>query len=141
MTQRIAIEAIVNHNRSHVWRLFNEPEHITNWNFATDDWRCPRAENDLRAGGRLCYRMEAKDGSSGFDFEAIYDEVVHETSLAYTLTDGRKVATTFEDLGDATQVSTVFEAEAENPVDMQRMGWQAILDNFKRYADGAPPSG
>ena len=135
MTQRIAIEAVVNRCRSDVWRLFNKPEHITNWNFASDDWLCPRAENDLRAGGRLCYRMEAKDGSFGFDFEAIYDEVVHEVRIAYTLTDGRKVATTFEDLGESTRVSTVFEAEAQNAADMQRMGWQAILDNFKRYAE------
>lgn len=137
MTQHIAIEAVVNRRRGDVWRLFNQPEHITNWNFASDDWRCPRAENDLRAGGRLCYRMEAKDGSFGFDFEAIYDEVVSEVKIAYTLTDGRKVETAFEDLGEKTRVSTVFEAERENPADMQRMGWQAILDNFKLYAETA----
>ena len=141
MTEGIAIEAVVNRRRGEVWRLFNRPEHITKWNFASDDWHCPRAENDLRLGGRLCNRMEAKDGSFSFDFEAIYDEVIPESRLAYTLTDGRKVETTFEDLGDATRVATVFEPEGENPADMQRMGWQAILDNFKKYAERASLSG
>ena len=138
MTKRIAIEQVVNRKRSDVWRLFNGPEHIVNWNFASDDWRCPRAENDLRVGGRLCSRMEAKDGSFGFDFEAIYDEVVLESKIAYTMTDGRKAETKFEDLdGDSTRVSTTFDAEQENPAETQRMGWQAILDNFKTYAESA----
>lgn len=137
MSDRIAIEAIVNRKRADVWKVWNEPNHITNWNFASDDWCCPRAENDLRVGGRLCNRMEAKDGSVGFDFEAIYDEVIHETKIAYTMTDGRKAETTFEDLDEKTRVSTVFDAERENPVELQRMGWQAILDNFKQYAESA----
>ena len=137
MSEQIAIEAVVGRNRGEVWKLWNEPEHITNWNFASDDWCCPRAENDLRVGGRLCSRMEAKDGSFGFDFEAIYDEVVPEVKLAYTMTDGRKAETSFEDLGELTRVSTVFEAEQTNPAEMQRMGWQAILDNFKQYAESA----
>lgn len=137
MPQRIAIEQVVNRNRGEVWRLFNDPEHIVNWNFASDDWCCPRAENDLRAGGRLCSRMEAKDGSFGFDFEAIYDEVNHEAKVAYTMTDGRQAETRFEDLGGRTRVSTTFDAEQENPADMQQMGWQAILDNFKQYAESA----
>ena len=137
MTQRIAIEQVVNRNRSDVWRLFNEPKHIVNWNFASDDWCCPSAEADLSVGGRLCYRMEAKDGSFGFDFEAIYDEVIHEAKVAYTMTDGRKAETTFEDLGGSTRVSTTFDAEQENPAEMQRAGWQAILDNFKKYAESA----
>ena len=135
MREKIAIETIVARHRSVVWALWNEPEHITGWNFASDDWRCPRAENDLSAGGRLCYRMEAKDGSFGFDFEAVYDEVIHEAKLAYTLTDGRRVETRFEDAGDATRVSTRFEAEEENAAETQRMGWQAILNNFKQYAE------
>lgn len=137
MTQRISVEAVVNRRRGDVWKLFNEPDHITRWNFASDDWRCPRAENDLRAGGRLCSRMEAKEGSFGFDFEAIYDEVVHEAKLAYTMTDGRKAETSFADLGGQTRVSTTFDPEKENPADMQKFGWQAILDNFKKYAESA----
>jgi len=136
--ERIAIEAIVERKRSEVWALWNEPEHITRWNFASDDWCCPRAENNLRVGGRLLSRMEAKDGSFGFDFEAIYDEVDHEAKLAYTLTDGRRVVTSFEDFGDGTRVSTLFEAEDENSAELQRMGWQAILDNFKQYAETCP---
>ena len=137
MPERIAIEQVVNRERSDVWRLFNEPAHIVNWNFATDEWCCPRAENDLRVGGRLRSRMEARDGSFGFDFEAVYDEVVQESRIVYTMTDGRRAETTFEDLGDATRVATTFDAEQENPADMQRMGWQAILNNFKTYAESA----
>ncbi|MCY4062875.1 MAG: SRPBCC domain-containing protein [Chloroflexi bacterium] len=138
MRERIAIEAIVERKRNEVWALWNEPEHITRWNFASDDWCCPRAVNDLRVGGRLLSRMEAKDGSFGFDFEAIYDEVDHEAKLAYTLTDGRRVETCFADIGDSTRVSTLFEAEDENSAELQRMGWQAILDNFKQYAETSP---
>ena len=137
MTQRISIEAVVNRTRGDVWNFFNLPEYITKWNFASDDWSCPRADNDLRVGGRLCSRMEAKDGSYGFDFEAIYDEVIPEAKLAYTMTDGRQAETSFEDLGDKTRVSTTFDPDKENPADMQKMGWQAILDNFKRYAESA----
>ncbi len=136
-SERILIEAVVKRQRSDVWALWNEPEHITQWNFASDDWRCPRAENDLRVGGRLCSRMEAKDGSFGFDFEAVYDEVLRPSKLSYTLTDGRRVKTCFEDTGGGTRIATEFEAEAENSAEMQRMGWQAILDNFKKYAESA----
>ncbi len=137
MSQKIQIQATVAVSKAKAWTLWTQPQHITNWNFASDDWCCPRAENDLRAGGRLLYRMEAVDGSFGFDFEAIYNEVIHEARVAYTMTDGRLVETTFEVLGDSTRVSTSFDAEQENPVDMQRAGWQAILDNFKRYAESA----
>lgn len=135
MSERIAIEAVVNRPRSDVWMLFNAPEHITQWNFASDDWCCPHAENELEVGGRLCARMEAKDGSFGFDFEGIYDQVAHESKIAYTMPDGRKVETSFEDLEEQTKVRTVFDPETENPAEMQRAGWQAILDNFKKYAE------
>lgn len=137
MPERIAVETFVNRKRGVVWRLFNEPQHIVNWNFASEDWRCPHSENDLRVGGRLCSRMEAKDGSFGFDFEAIYDDVRHEVKLAYTMTDGRQAETEFDDLGDSTRVSTTFDPDLENPAEMQRAGWQAILDNFKHYAETA----
>ena len=135
MGEKIIVEVLVDRERRAVWQFFNQPEHITNWNFASDDWSCPRAENDLRVGGRLCARMEAKDGSVGFDFEAIYDEVIDGSRIAYTMTDGRQAQTTFEDVADSTKVTTRFDAEAINPADMQRAGWQAILDNFKKYAE------
>ena len=135
MSEQIVIESLVNRPRQLVWACYNQPEHIVKWNFASDDWRCPSAEVDLCVGGRLHTRMEAKDGSFGFDFEAIYDEVLDGVLVAYTLSDGRQVQTTFEDRGAGTQVTTRFAAESENPVDMQRAGWQAILDNFARYVE------
>ena len=137
MSEQIVIGSLVNRPRQAVWTCYNQPEHIVKWNFASEDWCCPSAEVDLRVGGRLYSRMEAKDGSFGFDFEAVYDEVQGGVQVAYTLTDGRKVQTTFEDRGAGTLVTTYFEAESQNPVDMQRAGWQAILDNFKRYVESS----
>jgi uncharacterized protein YndB with AHSA1/START domain len=112
------------------------PEHITKWNFASDDWCCPRASNDLKKGGKYAARMEAKDGSFGFDFEAIYDKVDNQKEIAYTMGDGRQAVTTFEDLGGKTKVTTIFDAESQNPVEMQRDGWQAIMNNFKKHVEG-----
>ncbi len=137
MSEKIVVECLVKRSRQFVWTCYNHPEHIVNWNFASADWCCPSAEVDLRAGGRLHTRMEAKDGSMGFDFEATYDEVQDGVRVAYSLTNGRKVQTTFEDRGAGTQVTTCFDAESEHPVDMQRAGWQAILDNFKRYVESS----
>ncbi|MEJ8757794.1 SRPBCC family protein [Pontibacter sp. H259] len=132
----ITITATVAAVISKVWEYYTNPEHITNWNFATEDWQCPTAENDLRVGGKYKARMEAKDGSFGFDFEAIYDEVVDQKKLVYTLGDGRQVTTRFQDLdGTSTKVTTTFDAEMENDIEMQRAGWQAILDNFKKYVE------
>lgn len=131
----ITIQTVIEAPRNRVWECYVQPEHITKWNFASDDWQCPSAENDLRPGGRYTARMEAKDGSFGFDFEAIYDEVKDKEKIVYTLLDNRKVVTTFEEQGHATLVTTHFDAEMENPVDMQRDGWQAILDNFRKYVE------
>ena len=131
----ITVETTVNADVNKVWDSWTKPEHITKWNFAADDWQCPRAENDLRVGGKYAARMEAKDGSFGFDFEAIYDEVVDNEKLTYTMADGRQATTTFEDLGGKTNVKTVFDAEEENSVELQKGGWQAILDNFKKYTE------
>jgi uncharacterized protein YndB with AHSA1/START domain len=128
---KITIQADISANTKKVWDYYTNPEHITKWNFASDDWHCPNAENDLRVGGKLKSRMEAKDGSFGFDFEATYDEVYPGKNIIYTIADGRKVEINFEDLGNKTKVTTIFEAENQNPVEMQRAGWQAILDNFK----------
>jgi len=131
----ITIEALVAGPPEKVWRLYTDPEHITGWNFASDDWCCPSADNDLRVGGLYRARMEAKDGSFGFDFEATYDEVKEPELLSYTIADGRPVTTRFEATDGATKVTTTFEAEGQNPAEMQRAGWQAILNNFKRYAE------
>ncbi|MBC9795944.1 SRPBCC family protein [Sinomicrobium weinanense] len=133
--EQITVKNTVNAPVARVWELWNQPEHITKWNSPSDDWHCPKAENDLKPGGKLHSRMEAKDGSFGFDFEAIYDEVVDHKKIAYTMTDGRRATTHFENLGDKTEVTTVFDPESENPIEMQRGGWQAILNNFKAYAE------
>lgn len=132
---KIKIEATVGAAPNKVWSMWTKPEHITKWNFASPDWQCPTATNDLKVGGKYSARMEAKDGSFGFDFTAIYDEVVDQKKLTYTMEDGRKVTTTFEPVGDKTKVTTVFDAEKSNPEDFQKAGWQAILNNFKSYAE------
>ncbi len=132
---KITIETIISADTKKVWEYYSAPEHITKWNFASDDWHCPSAENDLRTGGKFKSRMEAKDGSFGFDFEGVYDEVVAHKKIAYTMPDGRKVITNFESDGGRTKVTTTFDAENENSVEMQKSGWQSILDNFKKYVE------
>jgi len=132
---KITIETTVSADVKKVWEYWTKPEHITNWNFASDDWHCPSAENDLRVGGKFTSRMEAKDGSFGFDFGGIYDEVIDHERIAYTMGDGRKAITNFKQLGDKTKITTTFDAESENPVEMQKNGWQAILDNFNKYVE------
>lgn len=132
---KITVEATISADRKKVWDFWTKPEHITKWNFATDDWQCPRAENDLRVGGKYFARMEAKDRSFGFDFEAVYNEVIDQKKLTYTMSDGRQATTDFESLDETTKVTTTFDAESVNDVEMQRAGWQAILDNFKKYAE------
>lgn len=135
-TKPITIAANINARIDKVWDYWNNPEHITQWNFASDDWCCPRSSNDLRVGGKLNSRMEAKDGSFGFDFEAIYDEVIEQKRIAYTMLDGRKAITDFSETDGGTHVTTSFDPDTQNPIDMQRDGWQAILGNFKKYVEG-----
>lgn len=135
-TIKITIDTIISATPEKVWEYWTEPKHITHWNFASDDWCCPSAENDLRIGGTYKARMEAKDGSFGFDFEAVYDKVEHLKELSYTMGDGRVATTTFEETDGSTKVITTFDAETENSIDMQREGWQAILNNFKTYTEG-----
>ncbi len=137
MATNITIEATVNAPIERVWAYWNEPEHIKNWAFASDDWHCPASENDLRVGGKFSSTMAAKDGSFSFDFWGIYDEVDTNKYIAYTLGDDRKVSVTFTSDGDSTHIIQIFEAEETNPVEMQQGGWQAILNNFKKYAEGA----
>ncbi len=135
MKKPITVEANISASLEDVWRCYTEPRHIANWNFASSDWHCPDARNDLRVGGEYFARMEAKDGSVGFDLTAVYDEVKPQQKLMYTMTDGRKVITSFLSTGDKVQVTTVFEAEDMNPLDMQKAGWQSILNQFKYYTE------
>lgn len=137
MTTKITVSVTINTPVAKVWDYWTNPEHIIHWNFASDDWHCPKAENDLRVGGRYCARMEAKDGSFGFDFETIYDEIVKNRLIAYTMSDGRQAVTHFESKGDTTDVSTTFDAETENSVELQQQGWQMILNNFKKHAENS----
>ena len=131
----ITVENTINAPVEKVWDYWTKPEHITKWNNASDDWHTPRAENDLRVGGSFTSRMEAKDGSMGFDFGGVYDEVKNNEYLEYTMGDGRKVIITFTGNGNSTKVVEKFDAERTNPVEMQRTGWQNILDNFKKYTE------
>lgn len=133
--EQITVKNKVNAPAGKLWELWNKPEHIVQWNTASPEWHSPRADIDLRPGGRFIIRMEAKDGSFGFDFEGIYDEVIAPERLAYTLADGRKVLIIFRQQGAETEIEETFEAEDQNPIAMQREGWQAILNTFKAYAE------
>ncbi len=119
-----------------VWDYMNDPKHITKWNFANDQWHCPKAENDLRVGGTLKVRMEAKDKSFGFDYIAVYEEIQPERLIRYRLDDGRTVEIVFNQLdAGTTQVIETFEPETQNSREMQRDGWYAILNNFHKYVE------
>ena len=132
----IIVQAVINAPVEQVWKLYSEPEHIVQWNNASNDWHTPRAENDLKVGGKFLYRMEAKDGSSGFDFDGTYEQVKANELIVYSMTDGRKVEVIFMKDDDArTNIATTFEAENTDPIETQRDGWQAILNNFKKYVE------
>lgn len=133
--QKITVETSVKAPIEKVWNVWTTPEHIMQWNKASPDWHTPKAENDLRKGGKFVSRMEAKDGSFGFEFWGIYDEVDHLALISYTMGDGRKAEVSFSAEGNQTKITETFEAESENPIEMQKAGWQAILDNFKKYAE------
>jgi uncharacterized protein YndB with AHSA1/START domain len=133
--QQITVETTVAASVEEVWSAYTTPDDIMQWNFAHDDWCCPRAEVDLRVGGKQVARMEAKDGSMGFDFEGTYEEIEPHKSLVLVLDDGRKSRTAFTESGGKTHVATTFDAEAQNPIEMQRDGWQAILNNFNTYVE------
>lgn len=133
---KITVSVDVNAPVEKVWNCWTSPEHIVQWNTASEDWHTTRATNDLRVGGSFFSRMEAKDGSFGFDFEGIYSVVDNLNTIAYGLADGREVATLFEKIDEnATKVTTIFDAETENPVEMQQGGWQAIANNFKKHVE------
>lgn len=131
----ITVQADVNAPADKVWDLWTTPEHIMQWNNATDDWHTPKASNDLREGGSFSSTMAAKDGSFSFDFEGVYTTVKKNELIEYTLGDGRKVKVLFKDNGKTTTVTERFEAEGQHSLDMQHSGWQAILDNFKKYTE------
>ena len=132
--QPITIETIVNESVEKVWTFYTDPVHITKWNHASDDWHSPRATNDLRVGGTFSSRMEAKDGSMGFDFAGTYDEVEVHKVIAYHMLD-RKVRVVFTEMGNSTHVVVTFDPETQNPIEMQKGGWQSILDNFRKYTE------
>ncbi|RFS22690.1 activator of HSP90 ATPase [Chitinophaga silvatica] len=132
---KVIVNATINADVKKVWNYYTQPEHITEWNFADPSWQCPSASNDMKVGGKYSARMEAKDGSFGFDFEATYNEVVDGESFTYTMPNGREVTVDFKPAGQQTEVIVKFDPETENPIEMQKGGWQAILNNFKKYAE------
>lgn len=136
---KVTVETVVNAPVEKVWDLWTEPKHIVHWNFASIDWHTTYAENDLRVGGKFLTRMEAKDGSSGFDFTGTYNSLELYKFIEYSMTDGRRVRVTFDMKAAGTRVTEIFETESSNSVEMQQEGWQAILDNFKRYAESPFP--
>jgi uncharacterized protein YndB with AHSA1/START domain len=131
----ITVSTTVNAPVERVWTLWTSPEHVKHWNNASEDWHTPKAENDLREGGRFSYRMEARDGSFGFDFNGKYTKVIPHQEIEFIIEDGRKVNVWFTAEGDGTHIKESFEAENTHSEEMQRTGWQAIIDNFKRYAE------
>lgn len=134
-TNTITVETIVHAPVEKVWTCWTDPGHITKWCQASDDWHAPYADNDVREGGSFKTTMAAKDGSFSFDFGGVYDRVEKLRHLAYTIGDGRKVAISFQHDGEKTRIVETFEPEGMNPPEMQRAGWQAILDNFKTYTE------
>ncbi|MCF6403702.1 SRPBCC family protein [Chitinophaga filiformis] len=131
----ITVETTVQAPVAKVWEYWNQPEHIKKWAFASDDWHVPASENDLRTGGKFSTTMAAKDGSFSFDFGGVYTQVKEHKLIEYTLGDERKVSILFSSIGDATKIVETFEAEETHSVEMQQSGWQAILDNFKKYTE------
>lgn len=132
----ITVQTEVDASPQLAWELYTNPKHMICWNFASPDWHCPAASNDLRPGGMLCATMAARDGSVSFEFTGVYDQVDPADRLRYTISDGRKVEVKFEVLADSTRILVAFEPEMEHSLEMQREGWQAILDNYAAYAKG-----
>jgi uncharacterized protein YndB with AHSA1/START domain len=132
---KIKIDAHIKASQEKVWEYYTNAKHIVHWNFATEDWSCPNANVELVGGGKYHARMEAKDGSFGFDFEAIIRDVQPFEKLSYTMFGDRKVEILLNKTEHGTYISLEFEAETENPIEMQQAGWQAILNNFKKYVE------
>lgn len=133
--KKITVEATVNAPIATVWQLWKNPEDIMNWNTPDPSWHSPSSENDLRVGGKFKNRMEAKDGSFGFDFEGVYDSVILNKEITYTMADGRQATTIFSERGEKVHLATTFDPETENDPQFQKQGWQSILDNFVNYVE------
>ncbi len=134
--ETIQIEAIVNSPVEKVWEYWTNNDHVTKWNHASDDWHCPKAENNLKEGGHFSYIMAAKDGSTSFDFNGTYSHIMPLKEINYELEGGRQVQVIFEKLSEkSTKVIEIFEAETENSLELQKNGWQSILDNFKTHTE------
>jgi uncharacterized protein YndB with AHSA1/START domain len=134
-TTAFTVTALVVGTMEQVWDSWTNPQHIIHWNFASDDWCCPRATNDLVVGGKFNWRMESKDGTMGFDFEGIFTAIEPFKQIDYVLPDDRTISVQFEEAAGGIQVTEIVDPEHENPVEMQQAGWQAILNNFKRHAE------
>ncbi|WPR76344.1 SRPBCC family protein [Algoriphagus sp. NG3] len=132
---RIIVEATVNAPVAKVWKAWNTPADIMQWNTPDPSWHCPNSENDLTPGGKFKNRMEAKDGSFGFDFEGRYDTVEPHQEITYTMSDGRKATTLFSEQNGKTLLKITFDAEPENDPEFQKQGWQAILNSFVTYVE------
>ncbi len=131
----ITVHTIVNLTVDKVWQFWTNPDDIVKWNNASEDWHTTKATNDLRIGGRFTYRMEAKDGSMSFDFGGVYNNIILHKQIDYVLDDDRKVSIIFTATNNTTEIQETFEAETENSIELQRFGWQCIMDNFKKYAE------
>ena len=131
----VVVGALLKKPVKEVWYDWTDVDEVVNWNFASDDWACPNAMNDLRPEGSFIYRMEAKDGSVAFDFSGYYKEIREEEFISYTLNDGRLVEIDFRSVPSGTWIMEAFMPEGENSVDRQREGWQSILNNFKKYVE------
>src|SRR6185369_7511952 len=132
---RITVDATVKAPVEKVWNVWTNPADIIKWSTPSPEWHTPKAQHDLKTGGNFNYRMEARDGSAGFDFGGVFDIVRQNECLAYTIGDGRKVIITFNTTDGTTKIVQTFEAESENSLEMQKAGWQAILDSFKKYVE------
>jgi uncharacterized protein YndB with AHSA1/START domain len=132
---KITVETLVNAKLDRVWNAWNDPEDIKQWNAASDDWHTSRSTVDLREGGKFTARMEAKDGSEGFDFEGTYTRVVPQKTIEYRMEDGRHVKIEFAERQGGVLVKETFDAETVNAPELQRQGWQAILDKFGSYVE------
>ena len=132
--EKITIKSTVSASKKKVWDYYTQPEHIINWNFADTSWHCPSASNDLKVGGRYVARMEARDGSFGFDFDAAYTEINIGENFTYEF-GGRYATVTFIEINEQTEVVITFDPETENSIELQRAGWQSILNNFKIYTE------
>lgn len=132
--EKIKIQTTISADIQKVWDYYTMPEHITKWNFADPSWHCPSATNDMKIGGRYNARMEAKDGSFGFDFEVTYTQINVGNSFSYEF-GGRYATIVFEAQQGQTELTITFDPETENPIELQKQGWQAILENFKKYTE------